>query len=592
MADDKGIRLMAYNLIQANFIKGELSPLMHARVDVELFKTGLHTCENWIIMPQGGVKARPGTKFVAEVKDSTRAVRLVRFIYSTEMNYILEFGENYIRVYKEQAQVQSASVPVEITSTYSEAQLFELQFTQDENTLYIVHKDHLPATLTRTSHTAWALASMSFTGAPTEWAAANYPQRVTFYEDRLVLASTPKEPNTAWLSKTSTHENFTIGTADDDAMKVTARTGQVNAIQWMVEDKLLQFGTTAATRTLGGEGDSGLTPTNIAQRRHTTDGASSIQPVQTGAVTVFVGEKKRRLREFIYSFENDRFLAPDLTLLSEHILKPQVVEMAYAQDPFPVIWCALANGELAGCTYDPDFKIAGWHRHRLGGDAGSGWGKVESVAVIPGADHDELWMVVKRTINGATKRYIEFLTQPFDGEIMKKADAFQVDCGLSYNGASADTFSGLNHLEGETAAILAGGAIDPSQVVTSGSVSLQGGRTATKAAVGLPYTATGRSLRLGVADNEGTLLGQKTKVGRIIVDVQATLLMKAGSALNTLEVVVQRDGADPMDSSPPLYTGSKEVVIDDDWETAGQIYFVQDVPLPAMVRALTPAAVI
>ncbi|NQW01678.1 MAG: hypothetical protein HQ483_18385 [Rhodospirillales bacterium] len=583
---------MAYNIIQANFIKGELSPLVHARVDLELFRTGLAICENWLVLPQGGIKTRPGTMYVAEAKDSAKAVRVVRFIYSTEVNYILEFGETYIRVFKEQSQVLSAGVPVEITTTYMQSELFNLQFTQDENTLYIVHKDHVPARLTRSSHTAWTLADMAFTAAPGAWTSNNYPQRVAFYEDRLVLAATPNQPNTAWFSKTGSHADFTTGAAADAAMEIVARTGQVNAIQWMVEDKLLQFGTTAATRTLGGTGDTALEPNNISQRRHTTDGSSSLQPVQTGAVTVFAGDKKRRLREFIYSFENDRFLAPDLTLLSEHILKPQVVEMAYAQDPFPIIWCALGNGELAGCTYDSDFKIAGWHRHRIGGDAGRGWGEVESIAVIPGADHDELWMVVKRTINGTSKRYIEYLTQPFDDELLVKDEAFQVDSGLSYAGAAADTFTGLDHLEGETVAILANGALDPVQAVASGTVSLQGGRSATKASIGFAYTATARSLRLGIADAGGTILGRKSSVGRVVVDVQASLLTKAGTDLNRLEVVVQRDGADPMDSSPPLFTGAREVIIDDDWETAGQVYLVQDVPLPATVRALTPAVVI
>ena len=95
-----------------------------------------------------------------------------------------------------------------------------------------------------------------------------------------------------------------------------------------------------------------------------------------------------------------------------------------------------------------------------------------------------------------------------------------------------------------------------------------------------------------VSNEEGTVLGQRSSIGRIVVDVQASLLTKAGTDLTALEVVVQRDGADPMNSSPPLFTGSREVIIDDDWETAGQVYLVQDVPLPATIRALTPAVVL
>jgi hypothetical protein len=152
--------------IQNNFNKGELSPLMYGRVDFEGYKGGLKTCINHIPLVQGGITRRPGTVFVAEVKDSSKATRLVRFEFSTTQAYILEFGNLYMRVYANHGQVQSGGSPVEIVTPYTEAELSELSFVQSVDTLFVAHKNHAPRSITRTSSTSWSIGTLTFLDGP------------------------------------------------------------------------------------------------------------------------------------------------------------------------------------------------------------------------------------------------------------------------------------------------------------------------------------------------------------------------------------------------------------------------------------------
>lgn len=133
---------------------GELSPLMYGRVDFAKYKNAMGLCYNHVILTQGPVMRRPGTQFVVEVKDSAKAVRVYRFEFSTTQAYILEIGDLYIRICKDHGQVESGGSPVEITTTYTEAEIWDLKFTQSADTLYIAHPAHAPTKLTRSSHTS------------------------------------------------------------------------------------------------------------------------------------------------------------------------------------------------------------------------------------------------------------------------------------------------------------------------------------------------------------------------------------------------------------------------------------------------------
>lgn len=91
--------------IQNNFSAGEMSPLFFGRTDADRYKSSLATCKNYLPTIQGGLIRRPGTMFVSEVKDSTKKTRLIHFEFSTTQAYILEFGDQYIRFYKDNAIV-------------------------------------------------------------------------------------------------------------------------------------------------------------------------------------------------------------------------------------------------------------------------------------------------------------------------------------------------------------------------------------------------------------------------------------------------------------------------------------------------------
>jgi hypothetical protein len=180
---------------------------------------------------------------------------------------------------------------------------------------------------------------------------------------------------------------------------------------------------------------------------------------------------------------------------------------------------------------------------------------VESVAVVPSPDsgRDDLWMVVKRYINGGTKRYIEYLKPYWDGS-MEKEDGFFVDCGLTYDDVAATTITGLNHLIGQTVKILADGSVHADVVVDgSGNVALT--RSASKVHLGLGYDALAEIMPLEVGGRDGPAIGKIKRIHGVAFRFLDTLGVKYGASESDLIDFTFRDSDDPMDSSPPLFSG-------------------------------------
>ena len=882
--------------IQANFSRGELSPRLHARIDIDYYKAGLKTCTNWTALRQGGLRKRPGFKMVKEVKDSTKKVRLIPFIFSTEQAYTLEFGNLYMRPYANggvittgggtitgitkanpavvtvtahgfangdkvyvtgvggMTQVNNleftvagvtantfqlsginstayttftsggiAKKIVEITTPYLEADLATLDYAQSADVLTICHQNYQPHEISRTADTAWSIATCTFkdgpyldepvnntnalkpdirnvvhTGGTTSyanvfdgdegsventytnawqlsytlgttpssavcnnyyvqqggykgyqrlvtawtfegydgtswqclhrvadqgswgtgekrfydfvnakaftayrmvctasgggnentgnntqamqlaevgwgyngdyaptmtltfdstsnvndgagftsndigrpirfyasdakwrwfiitgvtsttvvtgrmygyalpdtnkilrwklgaWRAGQWPSKVSFYESRRVFARSIGEINVINFTKTADFYDF--GTSqplvDDDGIRVRLLSGQVNSITWLAEAEKLVIGTVGNVRVLGKANDNaGFGATNFDQKRQTSTAAKEVKPVSVGSVVLFADYYGKIIREFIYDLNQDGYIAPDVSILSDHLLRAGIVSMAYQGVPDSTVWIVTADGGLVAMTYEREQKIVALTRITVAGaDTGTS-AFVESVCSIPGSGRDEVWIVVRRTVGGVTKRYIETLAPEF--EYMATEDGVFLDSSLSYSGAATGTVSGINHLIGRTVWALADGLVVRNLTVSaSGSITLPNSQTAAKIHVGLPYTATLTTLALNEAgQQDGTGLSRRKLLNDVRVSVMDALGLKA-KGLTSIDSfdVFQRDQDDPVNAQMNQRTGNYPVNFDMSWRDDGQFTLFSDDPLPCTLRGIILSA--
>jgi len=448
-----------------------------------------------------------------------------------------------------------------------------------------------------TSVTVTTTTNFPNTNASTDWSlgafstTTGHPSCVSFFEQRLVFAATLNNPQTVYFSKSGDYENMdaNIGgtVADDDAIIYTIASNQVNAIRFMAASRTLIIGTAGGEFTVSGGGDNdAVTPTNVMIKKQSNHGAANTDAIAVGNATLFLQRAKRKIRELAYNFDVDGYTAPDLTILAEHVTEGNITEMAYQEEPLAIVWCVRGDGELVALTYQREQEVVAWHRHVFGGVFGSGKAVCESVAVIPKEDSEyELYMIIKRTINGATKRYVEYLNT-FDFDQNDNTSFNFLDSQLSYSGSSATTISGLSHLEGQTVSILANGATHPDKVVSSGSITLD--RAVTKAKIGLSYTSILKTMRIDAGSQNGSSQGKIKRIYEVTARLFESVGVEVGPDLNNMERVPFRTSADPMDQGIPPFTGDKEVEFRGNYDTDGFMIVRQTQPLPLTILSLYP----
>lgn len=671
---------------QHNFNAGEWSPLAHGRSDLQKYKNALATCLNYVPTAQGGLTRRPGTKYVANTK-SNGAVRLVSFEFSITQTYILEFGASYVRFYTNDGQLLSGGSPYEVVTPYTIDDIWDLQFAQSADVLYIAHPKYKPRKLQRNGATSWSLNTISFldgpyallnsitgttltasgtTGSVTVtasavtginngsgfvandvgrqirlkvgstwgWATitavtdsthvtatvgstiggttasslwrlgiwygaegssttANYPRTVCFHQDRLVWAGSPNYPNRIDGSNTSDYENHAptntdATVVDSNAIAFSLNATKVNVINWMNSDEWGMLAGTASGEWVvaASTQQNAITPTNVTAKQTTAYGSSNVPPVRMGKATLFVQRTKRKVREMMYQFMIGSFQAADVSMLGEHLTKSGIKQMAAIQAPQPVLWMVRTDGVLVGMSYDKDQEIVGWHQHQLGGYSDSGNTTppiVESVAVIPSPniDRDEVWLSVKRYVNGGVVRTVE-LMQKFweDGDTL--SNAYFVDCGATYSGSATSTISGLTWLKGQTVSVLADGAVHPDCLVnSSGVITLN--RSVTTAQVGLGYNSDGKTMRIEAGGSDGGAQGKIKRIHRAIFRFFQSVGLSVQSTGGTAFPEPFRTSADRMDNPVALYTGDKRWAWDGSYELEGQVFWRQNEPLPSNV---------
>ena len=659
-----------------NFTGGELSPRLDGRNDLTKYNSGCKTLENMVVYPHGSASRRSGTQFVSEVKDSTKKTRLISFEFSTVQTYVLEFGNQYIRFYKDNGQILSGGSAYEISSPYLEAELFDIKFAQSADTMYICHPNHAPRKLTRTGHTNWTLVNdviingpfmdhnietttaspshksvgqtstvtfsavtginsnqgflstdvgrllhikdghikitsvtsttvvvgiviidLNETGSTTDFAlgsfsdTSGYPSCVTFFEQRLVFAGTTVQPQTLFFSRSADYENFddkyheTV--ADDDAIVYTIASNQVNAIRFMTATRTLIIGTAGGEFAVNGAGvGEAITPTNILINKQSNHGAANVDGIAVGNATLFLQRAKRKIRELAFNFDVDGYVAPDLTILAEHITESGITQMAYQEEPNSIIWCVRTDGQLLGFTYQREQQVTAWHRHIIGGAFGSGNAVVESVEVLPTDDSEyQVWVIVKRTINGATKRYVEYL-HDLNFDETDDTSFNYLDSQLAYDGSPTTTISGLSHLEGQEVSILADGSTHPNKTVASGAITLD--RSATKVKVGLPYVSLLQTMRIDAGADNGTSQSKTKRIYEITARLYESIGIEIGPDLNNMERIPFRSSANAMNSGVNVFTGDKDIEFRGNYETDGFIVVRQTQPLPLTILSLYP----
>jgi len=427
----------------------------------------------------------------------------------------------------------------------------------------------LPAVATAGT-TQWSEGSFS--------AKRGFPRAVAFYEERLYFAGTTHQPQTIFGSKTADFENMTPGLNDDDAINVTIASDQVNVIKHMIQGRFLQLLTSSAEFTLsGGTGSTPVTPSNINVLRETTFGSSTVRPIRAGSSTILIQKGQEKVKEVTFDLDTDGLVGRDLTILAEHIARGGLTDMIWQQEPELVLWFVRSDGTLVGLSYDPQNKVIGWHSHPMADS-----GIVESITAIPSGAEDQVYLSVKRTIDGSTVRHIVFMEQIYFGTDV--ADAFYVDSGLTYSGSATSTITGLHHLEGETVQILADGATHEDKTVSSGAITLD--RSASKVHIGYSYNSNVQTLRMEGGADDGVSQGKIKRIHGATVRFLDTVGAEIGPDEDNLDRLPFRDSSMSMDEAIPMFDGDKEISFPSGYDNDARVFIRQTQPLPMTILAV------
>lgn len=440
--------------------------------------------------------------------------------------------------------------------------------------------------------------------APPAWTTSNgFPRAVCFFRDRLLWA----RGQTLWSSVSDAYEDFTpfFGgeVTPDAALTATIAAEQNDSVNWMRSLDSLILGTASSEFGISESNTSAaFGPDNVLIKKQSAYGSNGVAAIGVGEALLFIQRSGRKLRECQFDIQTYSYACHDLTVMAERVTYPAILQTAFARDPDAILWCVRSDGMLVGFTYNKEQDVYGWHRHPIGGP-----GFVESVCTVtaPTGNRDELWVVVRRTINGSTHKYVEYLgdvpiavnvpqTPPastYATPALRVWDSFYMDAGVSYDGTAATHFTGLSHLEGQTVQILADGAPVADQTVVSGAITLTS--AANVVHVGLHQRAVYQGMRLNAGAADGTSQGKIAKVLSVSARVFETVGGKVGEDPDgDLDPIEYQHGNDEMDVALNTFTGDVLLRGQEGWTTQGKrIAIVQDQPLPFTLVAVMPQVI-
>lgn len=421
---------MPYKAIITNFTGGEISTEFEGRVDIRSYYNSCRQLTNIIVRPFGGAMKAPGSYYAAEIYDSTKKAVLIPFEYDADTSYILEWSPDRIKAYSTSSHALVDTVMM-VGGSWTETQLFELQYAQNEKTMYIVHPDRKPLKLVCAGPTSWTLTEPTFTDI-TFSTANNYPSAVCFYQQRLIFAATNTDPQSIWGSVVKSFEDFTVGTGGGtDAFAFKIAMPRSERIRWLFPRQFdILFGTNLEEWRVTAQG-GGIYSEDAQFLRHSAYGSANIPSELVGGDLLFIQRARQKIRNYIFSTEAGGFDSTNLSFTASHIVRPKIKQFAMQSEPQIILWGVRDDGVLAVLVYDRTNQVVAWSTRETDGE-------YESVASVSKAGEDEVWAIVNRTIGGNTKRYLEYFA-PF--EFDNQEDAHNVDCGKIYDYGSAKTIT-------------------------------------------------------------------------------------------------------------------------------------------------------
>ena len=416
-------------------------------------------------------------------------------------------------------------------------------------------------------------ASSYFSGA------GNYPGVVALAQQRLIWGASTNAPETLWASVIGDYENFTrsmVLTADDRFV-IDISGEKLNRVNGIVGLQELMVFTGSGEYGVGSTNGT-LSATDPRQQRYGAWGSSGVRPLLVGDSILYVDRSGRQVRDLRYTFETDGYSGNDLTIFVPHFfVGRKIVDWAYCHSPFGLVWVVLDNGTVLSLTYKREQEVWAWTEHDFGG-------AVESVCAVNEGVFDMLYLIVRRTIGGVTKRYVERMCTRQIADSVQ--DACFLDSAVRYTGAATDTITGLAHLDGMTVNALGDGDVFEGLTVSGGQLTLP--RAVSSALVGLPFVAEAETLPLSVdLQGTGNSRGLPVKATDAFVQMEKTrgVQLWTTNASGGTEMV-QTIG--DLSASIPMKTGLERFHLSPDWNDQGTIRVVQRYPLPMTILGISP----
>lgn len=459
------------------------------------------------------------------------------------------------------------------------------------------------ATAPAVSFDTGAATATSALGAPS----AGNPTVPALFQQRLFLAGPVGNPQQFNASSTGSIYNFNVHSPleSDDALQASLVSGQLNTIQSMYSQPqgLITLSDKGAWLINGGSPGSGVGPDAIVANAQVFSGASYPPIIVAGSDILYVQSKGSIVRNIVFDYYKQVYTGTDISVLSSHLFYGhQVLEWAWAEEPFKLLWAVRNDGILLTLTFLKEQELIAWTHS----DTQGAFKSIASITEqVPVGAVDAVYVVAQRNVQGQVVQYIERLTELYYP--VGVTDAWCVDAGLQYNGASVLTFSGAQHLAGLTVTGLATDnlgnvtVIAPFAMPTTGTFVLAAPTAPatgyTRVTVGLSYTPQLTTLQLDTG--EPTIQGKEKKISSVTLRVAQTLGLQIGTGtqfadnmVDIQDLILGNVGTATNALVTDLVTGDAWSTVDPAWTVPGQYSIQQILPYPVSILGVIPQVTI